>query len=143
MDANTFCAEIDPLLKRQGFKKQRFNWRKDINSAIEIINVQKSPWGGGRYYVNLGVYLKALGQELKPTHNRCHVQGRLEIGEPATTVATALDWLSLRESIAALRKLHEAGRLTGKGLVFKEVLSAIADQPDIPSELSPQTAPVR
>jgi hypothetical protein len=126
MDVETFCSAIAPLLKEQGFKKQRLNWRKDLGASIGVLNVQISPWGDRSYNVNVGVYLKALGEESSPPHNRCHVQERLSHESAESAVREAIDWFSQRADIACLARLHNEGRLQGKGLVFKEVISAIA-----------------
>lgn len=126
MDVESFSAEIAPILKKHGFRKQRLNWRKNLGSAIAVLNVQMSSWGERNYYVNVGIYLKTLGDESSPTYNRCHVQQRLAADLPLSVVNEAIEWFSSRASIEALAKLHRSGQLQGKGLVFKEVISAIA-----------------
>lgn len=68
---------IAPPLKALGFRKKARTWRRTTSDTICVLNLQKSPFGE-RLYVNLGVYLRALGQELNPPENRCHVQVRLE-----------------------------------------------------------------
>jgi hypothetical protein len=72
MKVEHFAEALAPLLKDLGFKKQRFNWRKDLDESIAVLNVQISSWGDRSYYVNVGIYLKALGEEVSPPHNRCH-----------------------------------------------------------------------
>jgi Domain of unknown function (DUF4304) len=126
MDVETFCSAITPILKASGFKKQRLNWRKDQGASIAVFNVQISEWGDRSYYLNMGVYLKALGAESAPPHNRCHVQERLKHESPESVVSKAIEWFAMRADIEALTKLHNEGRLLGKGLVFKEVINAIA-----------------
>jgi len=129
MDVETFVAAITPILKVRGFKKRRLNWRKDQGAAIAVFNVQISAWGDRSYYLNMGVYLKALGAEPAPAEYRCHVRERMEKHErPESDVSAAIAWFSKRTDIEALAKLHNEGKLLGKGLVFKVVIDAIAAQ---------------
>ncbi len=126
MDVETFCSAIAPILKASGFKKRRLNWRKDQGASIAVFNVQISAWGDRSYYLNVGVYLKALGAESAPPHNHCHVQERLNHESPESVESKAIEWFSMRADIEALKMLHNGGWLLGKGLVFKEVINAIA-----------------
>jgi Domain of unknown function (DUF4304) len=125
MDVESFAAALGLQLKAHGFRKQRLNWRKDLGESIAVLNVQISPWGDRSYYVNVGVYLKVLGEELAPPHNRCHVQQRLAVEQPESVASAALEWFGERANLRLLAQLHGSGRLKGKGLVFKEVMHAI------------------
>lgn len=62
-----FAKGLAPLLKQEGFTKQRLNWRKDLGATIAVLNVQVSAWGDRSYYVNVGIYLKALGRGVGAT----------------------------------------------------------------------------
>ncbi|MCZ8255583.1 MAG: DUF4304 domain-containing protein [Bacteroidia bacterium] len=64
-------------LKVLGFRKKACTWWRATEDTVCVLNLQKSPFGE-RLYVNLGVYLRALGQEVTPPENRCHVRVRLE-----------------------------------------------------------------
>jgi hypothetical protein len=129
MKVEHFAEALAPLLKDLGFKKQRFNWRKDLDESIAVLNVQISSWGDRSYYVNVGIYLKALGEEVSPPHNRCHVQGRLSVETPEAVAAAAQAWFAARSNLQALAALHRVGGLQGNGLVFKEVVSAVSSLP--------------
>ncbi len=87
-----------------------------------MLNVQKSPWCGGAYYLNLGTYFHQLGTIAAPTENKCHVQVRLPIGEPSAVVSAAMEWFQARASFHAAARLAESD--SKKGLVFKELKSA-------------------
>jgi hypothetical protein len=87
--------------------------------------VQISRWGDRSYYVNIGVYFKALGEELAPVEYRCHVRQRLAAEQPESVAREALAWFGERANLQLLAQLHNSGRLMGKGLVAKEVLHAI------------------
>lgn len=68
---------IAPKLKILGFRKKGRTWWRSTVETIGVINIQKSPYGT-RIYINLGVYVKQLGQEERPSENHCHVRARLE-----------------------------------------------------------------
>jgi hypothetical protein len=121
LDAESFKVAIGPLLKSHRFKKSGATWRREQAESIAVFNVQKSSWGGGTYYLNLGVYFRAIGTESAPTENRCHVQVRLEVAEPSAVAAEAISWFDSRSTLADARVLAEAD--SKKGLVFKELRS--------------------
>src|SRR5690349_10375376 len=122
MDAESFIQAVAPLLKAQDFKKSNATWRKSQPGRIAVFNVQKSPWGGGVFYVNVGVYFHELGSLLAPTENKCHVQRRLEVETPSLVVVKALDWFRERARLSDAARLAETD--STKGLVFKEVRNA-------------------
>lgn len=122
MDAESFIQAIAPLIKAQGFKKSNATWRRSGPESIAVLSVQKSSWGGGVYYVNVGVYFPALGSLLAPTENKCHVQRRLDVETPSLVVAKAIDWFRDRARLSDAARLAEED--SKKGLVFKEVRSA-------------------
>lgn len=122
MDAESFIQAIAPLMKAQGFKKSNATWRRSCPESIAVFNVQKSSWGGGVYYVNVGVYFPDLGSLLAPVENKCHVQRRLDVEEPSLVVAKAVDWFRERARLSDAARLAEVD--SKKGLVFKEVRSA-------------------
>ena len=124
MDADTFIKEAGPLLKLRGFKKSNATWRKDQGESIAVFNVQKSQWGGGVYYLNLGTYFRALGNEVSPTENKCHVRVRLDVKEPSATIAAAMAWFQERALLQDAMKLAEAD--SKKGLVFKALRDSSA-----------------
>jgi hypothetical protein len=122
MDAESFIASIHPLLKASGFRKSNATWRKDQGESVAVFNVQKSAWGGGAYYLNMGVYFHALGSEASPTENKCHVQRRLDVDSPASVVEAATEWFHARASLQCAALLAEAD--SKKGLVFHAVRTA-------------------
>lgn len=43
------------VLKARGFRKRGRNWFRTTSAdAYQVVNLQKSSWGGGNFYVNLG-----------------------------------------------------------------------------------------
>jgi hypothetical protein len=120
MDADKFIKSVGPLLKEQGFKKASATWRKDQGESVAVFNIQKSQWGGGACYVNLGVYFRDLGDDSSPTENKCHVRVRLRVGKPSAVVAAAIQWFAARASLQDARQLAKAD--SKRGLVLKELL---------------------
>jgi hypothetical protein len=84
MNFESFKTSIHPLLKAHGFRKSNAAWRRNQGESIAVLNVQKSRWGGGDHYISLGLYFRALGEELAPTAIRCHVQLNIEPATPTT-----------------------------------------------------------
>lgn len=124
MDAEYFKKGIHPLLKENGFKKSNATWRRVQGESVAVFNVQKSPWGGGVYYINLGVYFCRLGKEECPTENRCHVQVRLDLDTPENVISEALAWFQARAIFNDAVALADED--SKKGLVFKELRSGAA-----------------
>jgi len=124
MDADLFIKTINPLLKAEGFKKAGPTWRRDQDESIAVFNVQKSQWGGGSYYINIGTYFHKFGTETAPTENKCHVRMRLDVGEPSNVFSKAMEWFQNRASIQNAALLAEAD--SKKGLVAKELHNVTA-----------------
>ena len=139
-------AQIAQPLKALGFTKKSDNWWRQSQDAVQVLNIQKSPYGE-RIYVNLGIYLKALGTETSPPERRCHVRIRLEqIADPglwneiasaaadteptpaliAAVVHDGCNWLSRLSTLAGVRDYIESDAAKN-ALVFasvRELLSA-------------------
>lgn len=119
MDAEELKKAVSPLLRDHGFKRSGTTWRRDQPESIAVFNVQKSQWGEGTYYINLGMYFKALGADKLPTENKCHVRVRLDPDAPNAIAATSVAWFDARATLHDAALLAEAD--SKKGLVFKEV----------------------
>jgi len=125
MNTESFINRLKPLLKEYRFKKTGSTWRRDQETSIAVFNIQKSRWGGEAFFINIGVYFKSLGNDLSPTHNKCHVQFRLDHNEPAIVVEEADDWFKKRDSLEKATSLAESD--SSKGLVFREVRNRSED----------------
>jgi hypothetical protein len=119
MDAELFKSEIAFFLKPCGFKKKGGTWWHPQPESVAVFNVQKSRWGDGMYFVNIGTYFRALGGEKSPPAYRCHVQTRLEIGDPSSVAQLALSWFEQRACLQNARALAESD--SSKGMVLKEL----------------------
>ncbi len=93
MDSESFLEELlrGPL-KSRGFTKARLAWHRQLEEVVHVLSFQRSAWGGDNYYVNVGVYLRDLGDEPRPAENRCHVRARVESMPNALSYAYALDF---------------------------------------------------
>jgi len=101
-------AEIAPKLKALGFRKKARTWWRKSEGAVQVINIQKSEFGD-QLYVNLGLYLKRMGEEEFPPERRCHIRSRLErvvpeelFEEVRSAVATEEPSQKLVESIVVV-----------------------------------------
>ena len=78
IDKNTFKKTIATSLKTVGFvKKGGQSWYLQGKDSVIVFNLQKSNWDE-TYYINIGIWLKALGESLFPLHNHCHLTYRVE-----------------------------------------------------------------
>ena len=68
---------IKPYLKQIGFKKKGATWHRLKSDFIQVINIQGSQWSK-IFFINLGVYLKELGNEETPVEYKCHIRQRLD-----------------------------------------------------------------
>ena len=138
-------AAVTPTLKASGFKKKAKTWWRHSPEVIQVLNLQKSSYGDS-LYVNLGVYLRSLGEEQNPPESRCHVRVRLErvahsereqcvvsanANEAPTQAlieAVLIDgvaWLNDLATLSGIRRYLQAAG-SKKGLVFHEVANLVA-----------------
>ena len=66
---------IGKSLKSAGFKKKSDTWFLTTEETISILNLKKSDFGR-QYYVNIGVWLKCIGQTDIPKDYKCHIRFR-------------------------------------------------------------------
>ena len=111
---------LAPLLKSGGFKKKAATWRRQHADGVHVVNVQGSQWGP-EYYLNLGFYISALGNEHEPTEYRCHVRTRVaQPDREAITLVSELEaWFASNGTVSGL-----CVRLTNKTL--PPMLSGVA-----------------
>lgn len=69
---------IAPILKNAGYKRKGATWRQETNETVAVVNLQMSPYGGILFYINLGVYVKALGSIPEPLERHCQFRTRVE-----------------------------------------------------------------
>lgn len=125
-----------------GFAKKGQSWFLPGKDATVVVNLHKSDFAD-KFYVNIGIWLKALGESEFPKENHCQIQARLGslFAEHASLIdkACSLEFAEqsdvdelltiLRErlvpfcklslTLAGLRRNAEAKLFAG-ALVFKE-----------------------
>jgi hypothetical protein len=103
---------VKPVFKVHGFKKSNLTWHKETSETILVFNIQKSQWGP-EFYINVGIYLKALGSENKPPEYRCHVQSRINYDGKSTDVLLkdVFEWFDNYGSVSNLRELAKRDEL--------------------------------
>ncbi len=142
---------IAAVMKKNGFRRKSNSWYLRTDDTILVVNLQKSIYGDS-YFVNLAVWMKALGENTFPRQNHCHIRLRAEtLEEPIrrdywdrtvlnlenTDISDAertqkilslleekaLPFLLSCGSVEGIRKLYREGRLkTGVVLVAKKFL---------------------
>ena len=105
MKSDEFIKSVTPILKKLGFRKTRATWRKDQGESIAVFNVQKSQWDSNDFYINVGLYYHAIGDEKAPTDYRCHIRGRLDFEEPSLVVENAMKWFRSGSSFEDAKRI--------------------------------------
>ncbi len=60
------------IFKVRGFRKQARNWfRTTTEGQYQVVNLQKSSWGGGNCYLNLGWDPVSPTNGFRPAHQCC------------------------------------------------------------------------
>ena len=68
---------IKPLLKKKGFRKRGSTWWRHSDDFIQVVNIQGSQWSKN-FYINLGIYIRDLGDKQWPAEEQCHIRHSLE-----------------------------------------------------------------
>lgn len=91
-ERNAIQWAFDAWGKASGFEKKSGSWYFVSDEVISVSNLQKSQYGPS-YYVNQAFWLRQLGDERYPKHNRCHIQLRLGslLGEGSARLNQLLD----------------------------------------------------
>ena len=77
IEKKVFKKSIATPLENAGYVKKGQSWYLDRPNTIIVLNVQKSDWGN-MYFLNFGIWIKALGQETFPEYNFTHINGRVD-----------------------------------------------------------------
>lgn len=76
--------------KANGFKRSGTTLHREQADTIAVVNLQGSQYGG-RYYLNVALWLKALGDDARPRENHCHIRTRLGQLTDERAASAALD----------------------------------------------------
>ena|SRR5687768_5205063 len=105
-----FAAQLAPDLKVRGYKKSGPTWRRAKDDTLQVLNLQKSDFGDS-FYLNVGLYLTALGDERRPTEYRCHVRCRAERLMPREEIAEMRGLLDFTTDVPSERRYQELREL--------------------------------
>lgn len=79
IDKNSLLKVFDVPLRQGGFLKKGVSWYLDGTDTIIVVNLESiSMYSPGQYAVNIGFWLKKLGNSSFPKYNHCHMYYRLE-----------------------------------------------------------------
>ena len=76
IEKTRFKRALAAVLKEAGFTMKGQSFFLDGQDTIVVLNLQKSDFDE-QYYVNVGIWLKALGSTAFPAENKCHILARL------------------------------------------------------------------
>ena len=77
IDKKIFKKAFSAPLEKAGFTKKGQTWYLDGRDTIVVVNLQKSNYSED-YYVNVGIWLKALGDASFPQVEYCQLNYRME-----------------------------------------------------------------
>ena len=106
---------MDVFCRANGYIKKSGSWYRRQPESIAVINLQRSQYSLA-YYVNVALWLVALGDSVAPKEHECHVRTRLNrlvIDPIALTSALNLDRLCQERIPTLLRALSLADGLLG------------------------------
>lgn len=108
---------VDRFCKEHGFARKSGSYFRRQDETIAVIDLQRSEYAHA-YYVNVALWLLALGDATAPKEHTCHVRTRLDrlVADP-DGVRDALD---LRTDPVSDREQTIAGAL----VIADELLSA-------------------
>lgn len=79
-------AAFAGVLKARGFRKRGRNWFRTTSSGeYQVVNLQKSPWGGGSFYLNLGWHPSVAAGDFR-SENLCTLSLRAEDTDAIPTI---------------------------------------------------------
>jgi hypothetical protein len=91
-ERNAVQRAFDGWARAAGLEKKFGSWYRVSTEVIAVSNLQKSQYGPV-YYFNQAFWLRALGDDAFPKHNKCHIRLRLGslVGEDSDRLDQLLD----------------------------------------------------
>jgi hypothetical protein len=77
IDKKTFKKALAQPLEEAGFIKKGQSWYLDGKDTIVVTNLEKCDWNE-TYFINIGIWMKTLGNADFPQYNHCHLYYRAE-----------------------------------------------------------------
>lgn len=79
IEKGSLLKVFDISLRQGGFLKKGMSWYLDGTDTIIVVNLESiNMYSPGQYAVNIGFWLKKLGNTSFPKYNHCHMYYRLE-----------------------------------------------------------------
>ncbi len=75
-ERNVIQTTFDEFGKASAGRKKSGSWYRRSEETVFVLNLQKSNYAA-RYYINVAVWLLALGATDTPKENKCQVRSRL------------------------------------------------------------------
>ena len=106
---SSILLPFEAALKSARFIKKSGSWYLENDETILVVNLQKSNYGD-QYYVNLAVWVKALGDATYPKENKCHICLRIDslVDEKAVKCFDGEKSLSQEKRAALITGLMES-----------------------------------
>lgn len=94
---NIIQIAFDDFMKSVGFSKKSGSWYRTGDGVVTVVELQRSQYGK-QYYINVALWLLALGDATAPREHACHVRTRLSrlVGDSESELAALLDLDTLR-----------------------------------------------
>jgi Domain of unknown function (DUF4304) len=107
--ADSFHASFGRIAKDIGLAAKGRHWFRTTDETVTVFGLQKSQYAD-RYYLNIGVMIRALDPKPYPTPTNCHVMFRAGdlLAADANVLAKALDLirpLDVDVRMAVLREI--------------------------------------
>jgi hypothetical protein len=84
-------VQVDRFCKEAGYTKKSGYWYRRQAESIAVIGLQRSQYSRA-YYLNVALWLLALGEAVAPKEHTCHVRTRADrLALDADAISTALD----------------------------------------------------
>src|SRR5690349_18200872 len=115
-ERNVIQTTFDGFGKESGCAKKSGSWYRRSDETIVVLNLQKSNYGTA-YYVNVALWLLALGEVDAPKENKCHVRTRLDDLVPSGTQGRLTELLDLETPIDEATRRDELFGLLGEHLL--------------------------
>jgi Domain of unknown function (DUF4304) len=115
---------LKQLMRDHDYTKKALTWHKAGAETIRVLNVQQSQWGL-QFYINLAIYIRALGSEMLPAESHCHIRMRFNhIVPDASMLEPLLDFESVQNS--AISRAEQVAAFVGHyGLPWLEAWADI------------------
>lgn len=100
--------------RANGFRRKGVTLYRDQPETVAVVNLQASQYGG-RYYLNIALWLKAVGEEPDPKEYHCQLRTRLSALRGSNTIDVEEAFLDLRSKVSNEARIGQ----------FRQVLDSV------------------